>query len=450
MPRDASGNYTLASPAFVPGTVISSSSVNSDLSDIATALTQSLATTGVSSMTGPIKATDGSVGAPGYTFSAETGTGMYRSSGGTISFAGAGANLLTISSTAFTFNNQSITTTGAVTTGNLTVNGTASITGNTTISGSLTLTGGISPNAVRTPNTTSYTIVAADNQRVINSFNAGGTLTITVPNTLSSGTTFTLSRITNNIIVNAPSGGNIILPTGVSISSLTMSQNEQTLNFTFDSTNLLVTGGISPTLTVQVLTSGSGATYTPTLGTLKIRVRMAGGGGGGGAQTTNNGNNGNNTSFGSWVANGGSAGLANGANGAAGGAGGTGGANGTGTLVFRLPGGSGQANWTSGSGVLSGGIGGDNPFMGGGRNGSPTSAGQSATGNTGCGGQGGGSSGGLVSGTGGGAGEYVEFWVTNPGATTYTIGTGGNGGAAGTLAGGNGGSGVIIIEEFYS
>ena len=55
-------------------------------------------------------------------------------------------------------------------------------------------------------------------------------------------------------------------------------------------------------------------------------------------------------------------------------------------------------------------------------------------------------------GSGGAAGETVEFWMTAAqiGASqTYSVGTGGNGGAAGGAAGGAGGSGIIIVEEFY-
>jgi hypothetical protein len=53
-------------------------------------------------------------------------------------------------------------------------------------------------------------------------------------------------------------------------------------------------------------------------------------------------------------------------------------------------------------------------------------------------------------GQGGGAGGYVEKLITSPAATyTYTVGTGGAGGAAGTLAGGNGAAGIIIVDEFY-
>lgn len=102
MPRNSSGNFTLASAAFVPGTIISSTAVNADLADIATAITQSLATTGVSSMGGVLKGVDGSVGAPGFTFASETTTGIYRSAPGTISLTGGGVQGLSSSSTTVT------------------------------------------------------------------------------------------------------------------------------------------------------------------------------------------------------------------------------------------------------------------------------------------------------------------------------------------------------------
>jgi len=90
MPRNIAGVYTLPEAAFVSGTTILSAIVNSDLSDIATALTQSLATTGVSTMTGPIKAASGSVTAPSYTFGSATGTGLYLSAADTFSWTAAG------------------------------------------------------------------------------------------------------------------------------------------------------------------------------------------------------------------------------------------------------------------------------------------------------------------------------------------------------------------------
>src|SRR5262249_14733922 len=159
--------------------------------------------------------------------------------------------------------------------------------------------------------------------------------------------------------------------------------------------------------TVQTFTSGTAATYTPTAGFKRIRVRMCGGGGGGAAATTNPGTAGNATSFGGWTANGGAAGLVSNAivNG------GSGGTNGTGTLIVRIPGGQGQGSLTvinTGNGI--GGIGGANPFGGAGTSGTVQAGGNGAA-NTGAGG-GGGATTSANAGAGGGAGEYAEFWMT--------------------------------------
>lgn len=78
MPRNGSGTYTLPAPPFVAGTVISSATVNDDLSDIASALTASLPRDGQAGMTGQLKATDGSLILPGIAFTNDLNTGLYR------------------------------------------------------------------------------------------------------------------------------------------------------------------------------------------------------------------------------------------------------------------------------------------------------------------------------------------------------------------------------------
>jgi hypothetical protein len=77
MPRSSNGTYTLPIGAFTPGTTIKSSDMNSDLGDMATALTQSLATTGVSLMTGPLFLSSGSLGAPGLSWAQAQATGIF-------------------------------------------------------------------------------------------------------------------------------------------------------------------------------------------------------------------------------------------------------------------------------------------------------------------------------------------------------------------------------------
>lgn len=54
MPRNGAGTYTLPEAPFVAGTAISSSAVNSDFSDIASAMTASVARDGQAAMTGPL------------------------------------------------------------------------------------------------------------------------------------------------------------------------------------------------------------------------------------------------------------------------------------------------------------------------------------------------------------------------------------------------------------
>lgn len=98
MPRNSSGVYVLPNAAFVPNTVISSAAVNSDLSDIANALTDSVAASGVTSMTGQLKAASGSVGNPSLSFASDTATGIYLSGSHQIGFATNGIQAVTINS----------------------------------------------------------------------------------------------------------------------------------------------------------------------------------------------------------------------------------------------------------------------------------------------------------------------------------------------------------------
>lgn len=78
MPFNGSGTFNLAQPAFVTLTPISSSAMNSDLSDIASGLTNALTKDGQSTASAPIKFANGSVGAPSITFGTNTNLGLYR------------------------------------------------------------------------------------------------------------------------------------------------------------------------------------------------------------------------------------------------------------------------------------------------------------------------------------------------------------------------------------
>lgn len=73
MPRNGSGSYTLPEAAFVPQTPISSSAMNSDLSDLATAMTNSLARNGEGGMTAVLPMTNA-----GATYISDPDTGLHR------------------------------------------------------------------------------------------------------------------------------------------------------------------------------------------------------------------------------------------------------------------------------------------------------------------------------------------------------------------------------------
>lgn len=90
MPRNGSGTYTLPQSAFTPGTTISSTAVNSDLSDIAAALTQSISADGQTPLTGSLKFASGTSALPGVAFAADASTGLYLPAAGKFGLSAGG------------------------------------------------------------------------------------------------------------------------------------------------------------------------------------------------------------------------------------------------------------------------------------------------------------------------------------------------------------------------
>jgi hypothetical protein len=105
MPRDVNGNYSLpAGNPVVTTTLISSVWANSTMSDLGTALTNSLDRTGASAgMTGQFKASDGAVGAPGWSFGSEPTSGLYRAGAGDFRFSIAGTDIFRFGSAGILF-----------------------------------------------------------------------------------------------------------------------------------------------------------------------------------------------------------------------------------------------------------------------------------------------------------------------------------------------------------
>jgi microcystin-dependent protein len=79
LPRNGSGQASLAEAPFVPGTTIESAPVNDDFADIISMLTDSLAADGQTTMTGGIQAFPGAAGAPAYTWASSPTDGFFLS-----------------------------------------------------------------------------------------------------------------------------------------------------------------------------------------------------------------------------------------------------------------------------------------------------------------------------------------------------------------------------------
>lgn len=137
IPRNSSGNYTLPNSDQTTGGIITASLWNANFDDIASTLTTSVATNGVSSMTGPLLATSGSLSSPGYQFASSSKTGFFLAGTNQIGISTNGGSVGTFNS------DQSVSFAGALT-----------VAGATTHSGATTLTGPVTLNA------TSYTFGA--------------------------------------------------------------------------------------------------------------------------------------------------------------------------------------------------------------------------------------------------------------------------------------------------
>ncbi len=95
MPRNGAGVYTLAQPAFTPQTPISSAAVNSDFSDIASAITTSIASDGQTTMTGALKLDNA-----GVIYGSDPNTGIRRTASDEQAIFVGGGDVLKVTTTA--------------------------------------------------------------------------------------------------------------------------------------------------------------------------------------------------------------------------------------------------------------------------------------------------------------------------------------------------------------
>lgn len=146
--RNSSGTYSLpAGNPVVSGTTISSATHNSTMSDVATALTDSLDRNGKGAMLAPLQCSNGTVAAPSLTFGSDTDTGLYRCAANEICVAAGGVKMAGCTATTCTYPlglvvTQSTSNAVAITaTGNGTANG-ITATGGSSNGNGVTATGG--------------------------------------------------------------------------------------------------------------------------------------------------------------------------------------------------------------------------------------------------------------------------------------------------------------------
>lgn len=130
MPRNSSGTMTLpAGNPVIPGTVISTTTHNSTMADIAVELTDSASRSGKGGFTAPVRTSDGTQAAPSHAFTSDTDTGFF---------------LKGVANPAVTVGNaekQEWTAVGSKVTGTLEVTGASTLTGNVHVGGTLDVDG---------------------------------------------------------------------------------------------------------------------------------------------------------------------------------------------------------------------------------------------------------------------------------------------------------------------
>lgn len=94
MPRDSNGDYDLpAGNPVVTGTIIASVWANDTMSDVATALTDSLSRSGDGGMLAPLELVAGLIGAPSLVWALEATSGFYRAGAGDFRWAIGGVDI---------------------------------------------------------------------------------------------------------------------------------------------------------------------------------------------------------------------------------------------------------------------------------------------------------------------------------------------------------------------
>lgn len=237
MSRNSSGTYTLpAGNPVVSGTLIEASWANNTLSDLATAMTDSLSRSGEGGMTAALRGVDGSNTTPAYSFTAETATGFYRAGTNDVRLAIAGVDRVKTTASGVEVTGGVSASTGF--TGNLTGN----VTGN--VSGTA---GGLSATLAVTSGGTGQ-ITYTDGQLLIGN-STGNTLTKA---TLTAGTGVSITNGGGSITIAATGSGGTVTSVGLSMPS----------GFSVANSPVTGSGTLTVTTTLNGVLKGNGSGFT--------------------------------------------------------------------------------------------------------------------------------------------------------------------------------------------
>jgi hypothetical protein len=133
---------------FLPSTTISSTAMNANFTEVADAIGDSMAIDGSDTMTGQLRAANGTAAAPGVSFGADLNVGMYRKAADELGFATAGTLAFHLDSAGKGWFAAGLDIATDMDVGDdLTVDGDTTLTGNVTIGGTLGVTGTLTAQA---------------------------------------------------------------------------------------------------------------------------------------------------------------------------------------------------------------------------------------------------------------------------------------------------------------
>jgi hypothetical protein len=106
MSRNASGTMSALNGPYAVNTTIDQSLVNARIADIESEITDSASRSGKGGFTSPVRGADGAIGAPTYSFTSDTDTGIYRAGSADVRLSIDGVDAIKVTASAITLTSK--------------------------------------------------------------------------------------------------------------------------------------------------------------------------------------------------------------------------------------------------------------------------------------------------------------------------------------------------------